>query len=317
MPRHRPYRQRPMNPHPGIWDEPATVPDYCYASPNGENNDGSRPTANYSLLTANSLTFTFSAKEKDTETGYSYFGSRYYSSDLSIWLSVDPMAAKYASLSPYVYCANNPVRCVDPNGEEIGQYLDWNGNFLGTDGKEDISVYFVSDEESINIITKNNEAQRVTSRSAVTVDWKTDIIEIEAIISVYDRTVINGGDREEATSFSGGLPKTYPTGTPDGEIEIDPKGYLSIHSHKLHSFSCPDGTGTCVQTPYRLSEKDKSVFSKYAYNVIVGNSYESIPNFTTGVKYEKRLGTAVVYDSNSNMIGGILIDNLKKIKIGF
>ena len=202
-------------------------------------------------------------------------------------------------------------------GKEIGQYLDWNGNFLGTDGKEDISVYFVSDEESINIITKNNEAQRVTSRSAVTVDWKTDIIEIEAIISVYDRTVINGGDREEATSFSGGLPKTYPTGTPDGEIEIDPKGYLSIHSHKLHSFSCPDGTGTCVQTPYRLSEKDKSVFSKYAYNVIVGNSYESIPNFTTGVKYEKRLGTAVVYDSNSNMIGGILIDNLKKIKIGF
>lgn len=63
---------------------------------------------------------TFSAKEKDTETGYSYFGSRYYSSDLSIWLSVDPMSDKYASLSPYTYCANNPVKLVDPNGEEIG-----------------------------------------------------------------------------------------------------------------------------------------------------------------------------------------------------
>ncbi|MBQ6155501.1 MAG: hypothetical protein IJK22_02760, partial [Bacteroidales bacterium] len=50
-----------------------------------------------------------------------YFGSRYYSSDLSIWLSVDPMSDKYASLSPYVYCANNPVKLVDPNGEEI----DW------------------------------------------------------------------------------------------------------------------------------------------------------------------------------------------------
>ena len=35
--------------------------------------------------------YTFSAKEKDTETGLSYFGARYYSSDLSIWLSVDPM----------------------------------------------------------------------------------------------------------------------------------------------------------------------------------------------------------------------------------
>jgi len=60
--------------------------------------------------------FTFSAKERDSETGLSYFGSRYYSSDLSIWLSVDPMSDKYASTSPYAYCRNNPIRLVDPNG---------------------------------------------------------------------------------------------------------------------------------------------------------------------------------------------------------
>ena len=49
----------------------------------------SRLTAHYSLLTANS-TYAFSAKEKDSETGLSHFGSRYYSSDLSkdngLWL---------------------------------------------------------------------------------------------------------------------------------------------------------------------------------------------------------------------------------------
>ncbi len=61
-------------------------------------------------------TYTFSAKEKDSETGLSYFGSRYYSSDLSIWLSVDPKSDNYPSLSPYVYCANNPVKLVDPDG---------------------------------------------------------------------------------------------------------------------------------------------------------------------------------------------------------
>ena len=75
----------------------------------------------------NSICFTFSAKEKDAETGYSYFGSRYYNSDLSIWLSVDPMSDKYPSLSPYVYCANNPVKLVDPNGE------DWYENELTGD----------------------------------------------------------------------------------------------------------------------------------------------------------------------------------------
>ena len=71
-----------------------------------------------SLITAH-WTYTFSSKEKDAETGLSYFGSRYYSSDLSIWLSVDPMSDKYASLSPYAYCADNPVKLVDPNGEDI------------------------------------------------------------------------------------------------------------------------------------------------------------------------------------------------------
>ena len=35
-------------------------------------------------------------------------------------LKVDPMSDKYPSLSPYVYCANNPVKLVDPNGEEVG-----------------------------------------------------------------------------------------------------------------------------------------------------------------------------------------------------
>ena len=78
------------------------------------------------LLTPHTWTFTFSAKERDSETGLSYFGSRYYSSDLSIWLSVDPMSDKYASLSPYTYCANNPVKLVDPNGEHFEVVVEEN-----------------------------------------------------------------------------------------------------------------------------------------------------------------------------------------------
>ena len=34
------------------------------------------------------------------------------------WLSVDPLADKYPSLSPYAYCGWNPVRLVDPDGED-------------------------------------------------------------------------------------------------------------------------------------------------------------------------------------------------------
>ena len=59
----------------------------------------------------------FTGKERDSETGFSYFGARYYDCDLSgLFLSVDPMADKYPSISPYAYCAWNPVRLVDPDG---------------------------------------------------------------------------------------------------------------------------------------------------------------------------------------------------------
>ncbi len=61
--------------------------------------------------------YTFTGKEKDSETGYSYFGARYYDSDLSgLFLSVDPMADKYPNISPYAYCAWNPIMLRDPNG---------------------------------------------------------------------------------------------------------------------------------------------------------------------------------------------------------
>lgn len=39
-----------------------------------------------------SSTYTFSAKEKDAESGYSYFGARYYTDNIMMWLSVDPMS---------------------------------------------------------------------------------------------------------------------------------------------------------------------------------------------------------------------------------
>ena len=63
--------------------------------------------------------YTFSAKEKDDETQYSYFGARYYDSDLSVWLSVDPMSDKYPHLSPYAYVGNMPIIAYDPDGRKI------------------------------------------------------------------------------------------------------------------------------------------------------------------------------------------------------
>ena len=64
--------------------------------------------------------FVFTGKERDEETGYGYFGARYMDHELMTgWLSVDPMSDKYPSISPYAYCAWNPVKLVDPDGMAV------------------------------------------------------------------------------------------------------------------------------------------------------------------------------------------------------
>ena len=79
-----------------------------------------RPTASSDTHSAVIVCFDFAGKENDLETGLSYFGARYYDADLTTgWLSVDPMADKYPSMSPYNYCAGNPVKLVDPDGRDV------------------------------------------------------------------------------------------------------------------------------------------------------------------------------------------------------
>ena len=89
--------------------------------------------------------FTFTGKERDAETGYYYHGARFNSSDIG-WLSVDPMADKYPSLSPYAYCAWNPVKLVDIQGWDT-TYYNLKANKLFTRyGGENINMMIVTDE---------------------------------------------------------------------------------------------------------------------------------------------------------------------------
>ena len=101
-------------------------------------------------------TSSFTGKERDEETGYGYFGARYMDYELTtMWLGVDPMADKYPSISPYAYCAWNPVKLVDPNGKEFctpGYELNEKGKLLRII-KDDKCDYFVVRQKNGNRIT--------------------------------------------------------------------------------------------------------------------------------------------------------------------
>jgi RHS repeat-associated protein len=62
--------------------------------------------------------YLFNAKELDEETGLYYYGARYYDSRVSVWLGVDPLAETYPGVNTYAYCTNNPIKFIDPEGQE-------------------------------------------------------------------------------------------------------------------------------------------------------------------------------------------------------
>lgn len=69
---------------------------------------------------------------------YFDFGARLYAPRTATWLSPDPLAERYYGHSPYLFCAANPVRFVDPTG------TDWYKNDTDT---ENLYYWFSGDLE--------------------------------------------------------------------------------------------------------------------------------------------------------------------------
>lgn len=64
----------------------------------------------------------FSGKEDqsvDFSVPYTDFGARHYSPGLRRWLTPDPKSEDYYEISPYAYCAGDPVNLVDDDGKKF------------------------------------------------------------------------------------------------------------------------------------------------------------------------------------------------------
>lgn len=142
--------------------------------------------------------FTFTGKERDSETGYGYFGARYMDHELlTMWLSIDPMADKYPQISSYNYCIWNPIRIIDPDGRDgwdkiAGICIGFVTNVVpGTSGLRD--TYFPTN------ITDYNSSLRAADNTTMVVGGLMAIVGTMGAIA--GSSLVSGGAAIAATGI--------------------------------------------------------------------------------------------------------------------
>ena len=146
------------------------------------------------------------------------FHARQYDPALGRFTTPDPLSEKYYHISPYAYCANNPINAIDPNG--MNPIYDINGNFLGTDDKGIAGSYV--------IMNKNDFVQGMSHKSALEKQYL-NAIENDARQKIWDHhaTLDTRPDYDGYVSISEGVDwaKSHPGAlqnpTPNNTLYVD------------------------------------------------------------------------------------------------
>ncbi|MDO4368837.1 MAG: RHS repeat-associated core domain-containing protein [Bacteroidales bacterium] len=102
----------------------------------------------YPQLTTN--LYKYNGKEVQTVGGLGFtdYGARMYDDFTGRWFVPDPLAEKYSSMSPYIYCGGNPV-----------MYIDWNGMEWKDDKDKEIAESLIQQANKRDYLLSKQEAK--------------------------------------------------------------------------------------------------------------------------------------------------------------
>jgi len=201
-------------------------------------------------------------------TGTSYdFGARLLDPRVGRWLSLDPLAQKYADLSPYAFVGNTPIMAKDPDGKKIViHYTDAKGRDKKvvlkkmTDVETKLLVranatgnQFLTDAyETLNYLSSEPAIQEaVNHRTALDVHEVSDPSQSSiyetgvggASLCVPGSYTLTYNSREAIETVTDAEAVKLPgerVGT--GEIQSPALGFLHEIGHFLHVANSPDFT---------------------------------------------------------------------------
>ena len=180
--------------------------------------------------------YLFSGKELERMHGLGEydFGARRLPSHLPLWTTQDPCLEKYYPISPYAYCAGNPIRFTDPSG--CAHYINnLNGEYLGTDGNVDTNEIYrlIGQKEYSEILDLQPEnLSEVLEAVSTQIQIDEDKI-IDMVNDIVNESIDDKLEHQIFLVLSTGDAEIYPVdggcGTPDKvKMETSEIGSLNI-----------------------------------------------------------------------------------------
>ncbi len=221
--------------------------------------------------------YKFGGKELDRENGIDLydFEARQYDPSSGRFLTMDPMAEKYYAISPYVYCANNPVMLVDPDGREIKiRYIDgtptswiFNGSNQDKAPKHNqfVSDFITAYDYNVSNLAKSGEKNSALKTAAESTSYTLNVVQTEG--NSHFETTFNGPSTEGTVFWN-----------PTEGLETS-KGILSPATIMEHEFD--HGVQWQTKTEQYNKERnhnknpDSHFTNKEEKRVITGSEYKT------------------------------------------